>query len=86
MIYIPKEIWTMICNYCGDTIEQKQIKLWKSIIPNREEQIFLLDIYPFRCGIARYWFTNLDFTIPNNLGVMADGKLVILLYKYLSNQ
>ena len=82
----PQEILTIICNYCGHTIEQKQMKLWKSIIPNREEQIFTIDIYPFRCGIARYWFKNLDFTIPNNLGVMADGKLVILLTDYLSNQ
>ena len=49
MIYIPKEIFTMICNYCGPTIEQRQHRLWKSIIPNRRI-----------CGtdVITYYFTN----------------------------
>ena len=31
--YLPQPILSMICNYCGDTLEQKRDKLWKTIQP-----------------------------------------------------
>ena len=78
MIYIPQEILTMICNYCGHTIEQKQMIIWKSIIPHRDEKIFTFDIPPFQSGYVIYWFTNkkildglnVDWMFPNGNRVM----------------
>ena len=33
MTYFPKEIISLIANYCGETYEQKRDRLWKSINP-----------------------------------------------------
>jgi len=32
-LYLPQPILSIICNYCGDTIEQKRNKLWNTIQP-----------------------------------------------------
>ena len=94
MIYIPQEIWTMICNYCGHTKEQKQMIIWKSIIPHRDEKIFTLDIPPFQSGYVEYWFTNknnlgglnVEWMIPNGKTKMYNGRLLSSITHYLSNQ
>jgi len=37
MTYLPNHILTIICDYCSETIEQRQRRLWKSIGSIREE-------------------------------------------------
>ena len=37
MTYFQPHIFTMICDYCNETIEQKQRRLWSSIGCKREE-------------------------------------------------
>ena len=82
----PQEILTIICNYCGDTVEQKQMKLWKSIIPHRAERgSNTRDIFG-----AVYWFTNknicdglvVEWMKPEKRAIRHGSMLNIIDYRY----
>jgi hypothetical protein len=69
-IYFPKEIFSLIINYCGPTIEQKQNILWKSIKTD----------YWHMFGVAFIWADGKKkegnfITVVEDFGVIRFGKL-----------
>ena len=64
MTYFPKEIFTTIVDYCGETPKAKHAKTWKTIQPRIQRCGFcdhaVLIVYDKTRGKNLEWFLNIE--------------------------
>jgi len=64
MTYFPKEIFTTIVDYCGETPKEKHAKVWKTIQPRIRRCAYtdeaILIVYDKTRGKSLEWFLELE--------------------------